>query len=433
MDKYLEKFPSTESLTGKRPAEESLWSKPKRPITKQKIATAGTPIVTSNQFGALRDDTDSVQTDDPGIAVFKQATRKRQTGQIPPILVELLGDWSHKSIKETIDKYEKGCHLQYRGRNKVKVQCYSAKGHQQVKEGLLKEKVIFHTFTRKDEKLPKAVIKGLPKFLQEALPAELASIGFPGVTITELKTLNRMECPPILAQLPSGSDMGKFKQIRYISNCVVSIQKYKPNNKIGTQCFRCQGFGHASKNCNRLARCVKCALDHATWECPKKNRDEPARCCNCNMAHPANYTQCAERIKYLERIQSKRETLRNTVAKRTEAAPSAVVNRNKATWAQVVGVKNRQSRLNDPYTQDTNTSSDLLQSHNHGVSASDEIQTERETPKPTFIPKIPTHDSVTAEMLDILNTIKTIKNEFTNCTTFMDKVILILTHLGHYV
>lgn len=42
-------------------------------------------------------------------------------------------------------------------------------------------------------------------------------------------------------------------------------------------------------------------------------------------------------------------------------------------------------------------------------------------------------DSETSEMLEILTTIKTIKQEFVTCKTFMDKVILILTRLGHYV
>ncbi|KOB75704.1 CAZy families GH97 protein, partial [Operophtera brumata] len=33
----------------------------------------------------------------------------------------------------------------------------------------------------------------------------------------------------------------------------------------------------------------------------------------------------------------------------------------------------------------------------------------------------------------VLNVIKRIKHEFTSCTNMMDKVILVLTHLGQYV
>lgn len=429
MEKYLQRTSSAESLTGKRPAENSLASRSKRPIQN---APTGKPISTYNKFESLVVDNAEDRADDPVAVTLKKATRKRQVGQIPPILVELLGDWSHKNIKETIEKYDKGFHLQFRGRNRVKVQCYTAKGHQQVKEGLLKEKVAFHTFSRKDEKLPKAVIKGLPKFVQEDLTAELASMGFPGATISELKTQNPTECPPLLVQLPSGSEMGKFKQIRYLFNCIVSIDKFKPNNKAGTQCFRCQGFGHASKNCNRPAKCVKCALDHPTWECTKKNRDEPALCCNCNMAHPANYSQCSERIKYLGRIQSKREALRKSI--NTNIEPASSVNVKHGTWAQVAGSSKSYSvatpRSNVTYMPDIQL---LPTRRSQGEVVPNDKQVKPNPPNAVLVEKTHIHDLATAEMLEILNTIKTIKNEFTNCKTFMEKVILILTHLGHYV
>lgn len=44
-----------------------------------------------------------------------------------------------------------------------------------------------------------------------------------------------------------------------------------------------------------------------------------------------------------------------------------------------------------------------------------------------------TQDPATADMLAILMTIKTIKSQFVGCTNMMDKVILVLTHLGQYV
>lgn len=46
---------------------------------------------------------------------------------------------------------------------------------------------------------------------------------------------------------------------------------------------------------------------------------------------------------------------------------------------------------------------------------------------------IGTHDQATADMLNILMTLKSIKSQFLACNNMMDKVILILTKLGQYV
>lgn len=325
-------------------------------------------------------------------------------------------------------KYNKDFHLQLRGRKLVRVQSYSAKNHQILKEGLLKEKIPFHTFTRKDELRPKAVIKGLPKFLQGNIEAELESLGFIGVKSSELKTLKPTDCPPVLVQLPSTADMGRFKQIRYLFSCVIKIERYKPTKKLGTQCFRCQSFGHASRNCNRPARCVKCALAHPSWECPKEDREEPARCCNCQQEHPANYSQCSERLKYLERIESKRDSLRKTLPlKATDDMPVG-----QSSWAQVV-----RSTKNKPQLP--------IRQHNaRAIQETSEWKNKSKQPANpiTYSKLIPTadtgdrktsHDSLTGEMLEILTTIQSIKIEFSRCKTFMDKVILILSHLGQYV
>lgn len=48
-------------------------------------------------------------------------------------------------------------------------------------------------------------------------------------------------------------------------------------------------------------------------------------------------------------------------------------------------------------------------------------------------PKDSSQDQATTDMLAILMTIKTIKSQFLGCRSMMDKVILILTHLGQYV
>lgn len=311
MDKFVTRSSSTPNLDSnptKRPRDESNeWRYPKR-IAIPKRSSADNETSTRNSFSKLPVDQDNEATEP-----FKKASKKKKSGNVPPIVIELHKDWTHQTIKDLIDRYDKNFHLEYKGNNRVKIQCGTPNGHQAVKSGLLKEDACFHTFTRKDEKLRKVVIKGLPDNLIDCLVAELEILGFPGATATHIKLRKPVQCPPIIVQLPAETDMLKFKQIKYLFNCAIVIERFQSSNKNCTQCYRCQGFGHASRNCNRPARCVKCSLDHITSQCPTKGSIESVRCCNCKQDHPANYSQCKERLKYLERIQTKRESIRNTV------------------------------------------------------------------------------------------------------------------------
>jgi hypothetical protein len=58
------------------------------------------------------------------------------------------------------------------------------------------------------------------------------------------------------------------------------------------QCMRCQKYGHTDNYCRNSPRCVKCAAQHLTSQCPRKVQDDNARCANCNEHHPSNYRRC---------------------------------------------------------------------------------------------------------------------------------------------
>lgn len=71
------------------------------------------------------------------------------------------------------------------------------------------------------------------------------------------------------------------------------------------QCHRCQGWSHVTSNCYNKPACLKCAGDHFTRDCTKE-KTTPAKCVNCSGTHPANYTQCPEYLKSLERSLEKK-------------------------------------------------------------------------------------------------------------------------------
>lgn len=60
----------------------------------------------------------------------------------------------------------------------------------------------------------------------------------------------------------------QIRQIRYIS---VKIEAFNSRQRV-KQCYRCQGFGHASEECNCTPKCVKCSEQHLTTACPHKGR-----------------------------------------------------------------------------------------------------------------------------------------------------------------
>lgn len=399
-------------MNTKRPADDELvdWRTPKRyaTINSQEKFDRSRNLSTQNQFQSLPVDNDV----DTGCKFFNEATTAaKKSGHIPPIILELNTNLTHEKLKSIVGRYSNRFHLQYRNGNKVAVICYTTDSHQAIKQGLRNDDIAFITYTRKDEKTPKVVIKGLPSCFEKDLPSELDKLGFKSSSVTVLTSRKEstMPCPPYLVQLAAGVDLIKFRQIKYLFNCVISIHKFQPNSTAGTQCFRCQKFRHSSKNCNMPARCVKCTEPHATSECSKKDRKEPARCCNCEENHPANYSKCSARIDYLGRLMQKRDE--NAKLKTRIMLPSFRKVDSLKSYANVAA---------------------------HDTRHSDTTSVAPKIPPPYKAPNIgnsgpPSEDTATTEMLNILLTIRRIKTEFIACTSPLEKVMLVLTHLGRYV
>ena len=99
------------------------------------------------------------------------------------------------------------------------------------------------------------------------------------------------------------------------------------------QCYKCQGYGHNSKECKYKARCLICAGPHQFRDCPNKNdANFNARCPNCNGNHAANYGGCpnykvakkVEQVRAIKRIsykdallEVKKDNLQSNIPNRT--------------------------------------------------------------------------------------------------------------------
>nr|CAI5822465.1 unnamed protein product [Callosobruchus analis]CAI5847969.1 unnamed protein product [Callosobruchus analis]CAI5848152.1 unnamed protein product [Callosobruchus analis] len=93
--------------------------------------------------------------------------------------------------------------------------------------------------------------------------------------------------------------------VRFILNTRVTWER-RTNERPITQCRRCQRWGHATANCQRTPRCLKCAEEHWTRDCTKP-KELPAKCANCKEAHPANYSGCIEYTRRVDLLNEKRE------------------------------------------------------------------------------------------------------------------------------
>ena len=70
-------------------------------------------------------------------------------------------------------------------------------------------------------------------------------------------------------------------------------------------CSKCNGFGHAARNCKRRKpRCGNCAEDHYTKQCKIDKKDfGQLKCPNCDEKHSARYGGCRERLRIIDDLQ----------------------------------------------------------------------------------------------------------------------------------
>jgi hypothetical protein len=60
-------------------------------------------------------------------------------------------------------------------------------------------------------------------------------------------------------------------------------------------------YGHGSKNCNIPTKCLYCAENHESKNCPNKLVADKISCANCKQHHHANDLNCPNRLAYISR------------------------------------------------------------------------------------------------------------------------------------
>lgn len=223
----------------------------------------------------------------------------------PPII---LFNVNIKSLVDQLNSMVPKVNFKIKNINKFKSKLFldSAEAHSEMMTILDEKKVDSYSFTPKEFRQISLVLRGLYfatdlsdlKYeLDRLAPGAISKVS---KFTTPFSSKNKSDTGLFLISLSPGKKLGDVANIRYVLNQAISWESPKSKSK-EIQCWRCQQWGHISRNCNRQFTCVKCGSNHNPGECAlgRDENDKPF-CSNCKQAgHPANWRGCPSFQNYL--------------------------------------------------------------------------------------------------------------------------------------
>lgn len=156
----------------------------------------------------------------------------------------------------------------------------------------------FYSHGRKDQKLCKVVLAGLPEIPTTTIKDELASLNIHPIQIVQMKTKipNPHRALYLIHLNSNETAFQDVQKIKSIYHTIVKWSKYKPRSQGPTQCRNCAMYGHGTQNCHRKSMCTLCASnEHNQLTCPLKQLAKDAspvfKCSYCtqNNIQPSNH------------------------------------------------------------------------------------------------------------------------------------------------
>lgn len=335
--------------------------KPKQTPSHVETQILASGVLTYNPFSLLNSNEDlSNLNSRENARINRETFQRRKSGdqtakakkqeKCPPIYITEL----FKDPKAAINAIQEG--LQGKAifkilRNGYNVQIESITDHEALKSKLVDLKIPFYTFTLKENKTSRLVLKGVHNsYSPEEITTELHSLNVKVLNVQPMMSKGKLPLNMFTVSFAHGTKTDEIKSnVKYLCNQKITWQPFIKKS-IGTQCRKCQLFGHAAMNCGRNYRCVKCTHDHAPGNCPLED-DQPATCVNCKQNHPANYRKCPKYEEYLSKIRKAKGKKKENEGNCKEYRPSSVL-------TSVTKSKNVTSKTRDPQR----TYSQVLQS-----------------------------------------------------------------------
>lgn len=192
------------------------------------------------------------------------------------------------------DKY----FLKVLNQDQVKIQAQTMETYDIIEKALKEKNTEFHSYQKKSERVYKTVLKNLhPSTDIKLLKEEIELHGHKVVRINNIRRKPSKSntytgpLPMFYVDLQSNINNKEIYNIEFLLNTKIKFEAPFKKREI-PQCTRCQRYFHTKNFCHRQPRCVKCAEDHDTKDCPKRDRSDFVKCVLCEGNHPANYKGC---------------------------------------------------------------------------------------------------------------------------------------------
>lgn len=259
--------------------------------------------VTTSKSGSRHSGSNNKQSPSGSTAppVVMTATSSRP----PPIVCSgELSPTAIRDLKALSGKFQHEFEARYRNRRTV-FQMRSSEDHKAMVQHLLSSGVPLHSWTLPEDRNSRIVIRGLHEdtplsHIEEALTEQ----GIPFVAVVRMgsRGSDPVPWPLFMVTLQGTTSYQSALRISHLGRVRVQIEPFRGITTV-VQCYRCQGFGHTSHNCHEKPICVKCAGEHRAIDCLKLASEDPL-CCHCQGPHPANYSQCPQRTKWMNMRQN---------------------------------------------------------------------------------------------------------------------------------
>lgn len=262
------------------PSWQRVPSTKKRKVSQ--LSPSQEPIITQNRFNNLPvDHTDAISQPTP-------------TYRPPPIILYGIEDLNE--LTKVLETVISPANFKYKivNKNNLRIMVDTADDYKEVINLIREKGLIGHTFTRKEVKPYRIVIRNLHHTTpHESITREIEKTGnkVQGEIINSRYGPDKKPTSTFFVNLEPCINNKLVKEIKYIHHQAIKIEDPRKRKTI-VQCHRCQQYGHCKNNCMRPYRCVKCGEGHKTSDCPKKDRNTPAKCALCFCDHPANYKGC---------------------------------------------------------------------------------------------------------------------------------------------
>lgn len=211
-------------------------------------------------------------------------------------------------------------------------------------------------------------------------------------------------------------------------------------------CHRCLGYGHGTIGCYRKPKCVKCAKDHLTKDCPTSELVNP-KCGNCGADHPANFTGCPkyqERLEEIEKLKALRKKVHkvnnvqtSTRAPEPEVQPQGSASTSTQSYATRVRIQT------EPQVKTTQAQKDIMPTTNKGLedleaktkNIMNDTQKEYQSLKRHYSNMAELNTEVAkiyeiCNLSEMLKFLKTFRTKLEACTSEGEKRIVVLEHFS---